>query len=566
MKTGSILTILAAVAAVVVAAVLASGGGGGGGGAKHGTSTGQAPSTAPAGAQQLSFVVSPEKEQLLKAVVAKFNASGEQVAGKRVFVSMKAMNSGDAENAIARGRLQPDVWSPAGSFWGRLLNLRADQPFVANDNPSIVRTPLVIAMWQPMAQALGYPRKAVSFQDIVRLATDPQGWASVGKPNFGRFKYVHTNPDSSTSGAEAVTGSYYSLVGKKEGLTDADVAKVAPRVKDLERSVVHYGDSTLFIEDQLCKGGLAYASAVAMEETTVIDFNRRRCSNTKLVALYPQEGSFFSDSPYIVLNADWVTPADRQAAAAFQKFLAREVNADLAGRYGFRPGDPEGKPAGLVSAANGADPTKPRRELSLPEPPVLNRVLTTWRRDRKPARVMLVLDNSGSMQDEDKLVHAKQGLLAFFRQVAPQDEIGLTKFSAKVTQLVAPAPFASNRDALTRGGERHHPRGRHGGLRRHRWRRSTRSSRAPTPSTSTRSWSSPTAPTRRPRSAASRCSIASRRRARPRATRCASSPSPTGPTPRRPSCSASPRRPAARAFTASTADIEQVYRSISSFF
>jgi Ca-activated chloride channel homolog len=63
---------------------------------------------------------------------------------------------------------------------------------------------------------------------------------------------------------------------------------------------------------------------------------------------------------------------------------------------------------------------------------------------------MLVLDNSGSMQDEDKLVHAKQGLLAFFRQVAPQDEIGLTKFSAKVTQLVAPAPFAGNREALTR--------------------------------------------------------------------------------------------------------------------
>ena len=86
---------------------------------------------------------------------------------------------------------------------------------------------------------------------------------------------MHTNPDSSTSGAEAVTGSYYALAGKKEGLTDADVAKAAPRVKDLERSIVHYGDSTLFIEDQLCKGGLAYASAVAMEETTVIDFNRR---------------------------------------------------------------------------------------------------------------------------------------------------------------------------------------------------------------------------------------------------------------------------------------------------
>jgi Ca-activated chloride channel homolog len=85
-KTGSILTILAAVAAVVVAAVVASGGGGDGGGGSKSGSTTRTQAVAPAGAQQLSFVVSPEKEQLLKAVVAKFNASGEQVAGKRVFV------------------------------------------------------------------------------------------------------------------------------------------------------------------------------------------------------------------------------------------------------------------------------------------------------------------------------------------------------------------------------------------------------------------------------------------------------------------------------------------------
>jgi Ca-activated chloride channel homolog len=443
-KPGHVITIVLAVIAVILAAILS---GWGNDEAKPG-SKGRGTVTAPAGSLKISFVVSPEKEQLLRAAVTKFNASGEQVGGKRIFVAMEAMNSGDAEDAIARGRLKPEVWSPAGSFWGRLLNLRADRPYVADENPSIVRTPLVIAMWEPMAQALGYPRKPVSFEDIVRLATDPRGWAAAGKPEYGRFKYVHTNPDSSTSGAEAVTGSYYALVGKKEGLTATDVARAAPRVKDLERSIVHYGDSTLFIEDQLCKGGLAYASAVAMEETTVIDFNRRRCSRTKLVALYPQEGSFFSDSPYMVLNADWVTPTEHQAAASFQRFLGREVSADVAGRYGFRPGDEEAAPAGLVNAAGGADPTKPRRVLSLPEPSVLNRVLETWRRDRKPARVMLVLDNSGSMQDEDKLEHAKEGLAAFFRQAAPQDEIGLTKFSSKVTPLVSPARFARNKEQL----------------------------------------------------------------------------------------------------------------------
>ena len=68
---------------------------------------------------------------------------------------------------------------------------------------------------------------------------------------------------------------------------------------------------------------------------------------------------------------------------------------------------------------------------------MLNNVLDTWRRDRKPAHVDARPGQLGLDADEDKLVHAKDGLLAFFRQVAPQDEIGLTKFSAKVTQLVA---------------------------------------------------------------------------------------------------------------------------------
>src|SRR4051794_16936257 len=436
-----ILTIVVAIAAVVGAAIYVKS-------SKDDSKPSSTPTAAhaPKNAVTLTMVVSPEKETLLKPLVKEFNAA--QTDAKPVFVRLRAENSGDTEAAIARGRERPDVWSPASAFWGRLLNLQADKPYVADENPSIVRTPLVIAVWEPMAKVLGWPKKQVSFDQIVKLATAPDGWEAVGKPEFGKFKYVHTNPDSSTSGASAVTGSYYAFVGKKEGLTEADVAKAAPKVKQLERAIVHYGDSTLFIGDQLCKGGLAYASAVAMEETTVIDFNRRKCRSDKLVALYPTEGSFISDSPYIVLNADWVTPEKKAAAAAFQKFLAEKVTPDVAGKYGFRPGDSQATPAGLVTAANGADPAQPRRVLSLPTPQVLNTVLETWRRDRKPANVELVLDNSGSMSDEDKLQHAKDGLVAFFRQVAPQDEIGLAKFSADVTPLVPPAPYRDNKARL----------------------------------------------------------------------------------------------------------------------
>jgi Ca-activated chloride channel family protein len=303
-------------------------------------------------------------------------------------------------------------------------------------------------MWKPMAQALGWPRKQIDFKQIVKLATAPNGWASVGA-QFGPFKYVHTNPDFSTSGAEAVAGSYYAFAGKREGLTTADVARVAPSVKKVESSIVHYGDNTLFIADQLKKHGMGYASAVAMEEVTLLDFNRDQAAGgPKLVSLYPSEGTFVSDDPYAILNGSWVSGDQRDGAEQFQKFLAEQITPDLAGRFGFRPGDPNVKPAGRVATANGADPAQPKIELKVPEPKVLDGVLTTWRRDRKPANVLLVLDNSGSMGEDNKLEQAKSGLRSFFSAAAPQDRIGLMKFSAKTQMLVPIRPFSQNKEPL----------------------------------------------------------------------------------------------------------------------
>jgi Ca-activated chloride channel homolog len=437
------LIVLGLAVIIVVVAIVASSGGGGSGGSGGG---GGGP--APKGALKIDFVYSPEKERLLVPLIRKFNDQKKQVDGKQVFVEGRVVSSGDAQKQIVKGQLQPTVWSPSSSFWGRLVNLQSDAGYIASDNPSIVRTPLVIAMWKPMAQALGWPRKQIDFKQIIKLATAPNGWASVGA-QFGPFKYVHTNPDFSTSGAEAVAGSYYAFAGKREGLTNADVARAAPNVKKVESSIVHYGDNTLFISDQLKQHGQAYASAVAMEEATLLDFNRSQPSGApRLVALYPAEGTFVSDDPYMILNGPWVSGSQRRGAEEFRKFLADEITPSLAGRFGFRPGDPNKRGSGLVSTSNGADPGQPKIELKVPEPKVLNRVLTTWRRDRKPANVLLVLDNSGSMGDENKLEQAKAGLRGFFSNAAPQDRIGLMVFSTRPRLVVPLAPFGSNRARL----------------------------------------------------------------------------------------------------------------------
>ena len=406
---------------------------------------------APKNAIKVSFAYSPEKEKLLLPLIKAFNNKGEEVGGRKVFVEGINAASGDAEARIAKGTFKPVAWSPASSLWGRLLNFEADQPLTPDEAPSIVRTPLVIAMWEPMARALGYPKKKLGFADILKLATSGKGWADYGRPEFGKFKLVHTSPDFSTSGLSAVVAEYYAATGKKEGLTEQDIADGAARkrVRDIERAIVHYGDTTLFIAQQLHKEGMGYASAVAMEEVTLLDFNRDRKAGTpKLVAIYPEEGTFDSDSPFFTMKGPWVSAEQAEGAKAFQEYLADEISPEIAAKSGFRPANRETAPVAPITVANGADPKQPERVLALPEPRVLAAIKKAWRRDRKPANILLVLDTSGSMNTEGRLKRAKEGLEVFFKGVEPQDSVGLTIFSDKIQPLIAPAPLTKNRNEL----------------------------------------------------------------------------------------------------------------------
>jgi Ca-activated chloride channel family protein len=402
----------------------------------------------PAGAMPITFFYSPEKENLLAPLIERFNASGASVAGKRVFIDASSPTSGEVQSGIASGKLEPIIWSPASSFWGRLLEHEADQDLIPEENPSIVRTPLVIAMWEELADAYGYPQRELGYKQLAELAVG--GWAVAGKPQFGPFRYVHTNPDHSTSGLSAVSASYYAAAGKREGLQIADIPRARAQVKRLERSIVHYGDTTLFIAQEMRRHGSGYASAAAMEEITLIDFNRKAGDGPRLVAVYPSEGTFVSDNPLYTLQGAWVTPEHKQAAAMFADYLKREITPEVAGSHGFRPADENAAPAGHVTAANGVDPAQPATVLSVPEPKVLARIKAAWRADRKPANVMVVLDNSLSMSEENKLQYAKEGLSAFLAEAAPQDRMGLMKFSSEVHELVPIAPMANNRKRLLR--------------------------------------------------------------------------------------------------------------------
>src|SRR5258708_13098294 len=105
----------------------------------------------------------------MNALIPEFNDARIKVGGDPVHVDGLAASSGDVETKIARGQLQPAAWSPASSLWGLLLNQEADKEYVAAKNPSLATSPVVIAMWEPLARALGWPAKAIGFADIPPL-------------------------------------------------------------------------------------------------------------------------------------------------------------------------------------------------------------------------------------------------------------------------------------------------------------------------------------------------------------------------------------------------------------
>ena len=316
------------------------------------------PRQAPAGAIVVSVAYSPEKEALFKQAFAAFNARKVTVDGRPVFAQGQNVASGAALDALRAGTLKPVIWTPSSSLWGRLLTQTADVTWVPRQNVSLFRTPLVIAMWEEQARALGWPQKQLGWADILAEAKNTQGWAKYGHPEWGPFRLGQTNPDFSTSGLSAVAAEYYAAAGKTEGLTMADVENPAVRgaVRDIQSSVVHYGDTTLFFAEQLAKRGPAFASAVAMEETTLVDYNARLRKNGKrLVAIYPKEGTFFSDDPLMVLDAPWVTPAQKAGAAKLVAYLSTPEVQSKVMAAGFRPADSSIPLSGNLTAANGVD-------------------------------------------------------------------------------------------------------------------------------------------------------------------------------------------------------------------
>lgn len=408
------------------------------------------------GTVEISIVYGSEKRAWMDDVVGRFNNSGQKTAdGATIRVTATPMGSTDSLNQILDGTIQPTVWSPASKIllpvandeWGKKNH---GAQLVTEDAPLLVLSPVVIAMWEPMARALGWPETQLGWTDIAELSASGKSWADFGRPEWGPVQFGHTHPDYSNSGITTIIAVTYAATGKTRGLTVADVQAPATAefMQKIQSGVIHYGESTGFFGEQMFNRGPAYLSAAVLYENLVIESrNRERYPNlsTPVMAIYPREGTFWSDHPYAILNAPWVSAEQRAAAEVFQAYLLDRPQQELALQYGFRPADPNVPVTAPIVPENGVDPQQPKTLLEVPRPDVLAAIRTLWVQNKKRVDVMAVLDVSGSMEEESRLEQAKTALRIFVEQLDADDGFGLTIFSNEASVLTPISPIGPKR-------------------------------------------------------------------------------------------------------------------------
>jgi Ca-activated chloride channel family protein len=404
----------------------------------------------------LNVVTGPELAGLLGQLAGDYAQGRHRVDGRCVQPEVRSDEPGAVVHYLARdwrrtGAPAPDVWLPASSIWADVLDARRDG-YVPDQRPKVATSPLVIAMPRPMAQALGWPKRSLGWGNLLAALRNPAGWAAFKQPEWGRVLIGKTDPHLSTAGMQAGVAAVLASTGKLEDPAKATRDRRLPAtVVGVERAPGPYAGSSTALLTDLQRAdergaALRFASALPLEEKLLRDYNLGNPSGNPetlgqhprpkvpLVAVYPREGTFVADHPFLTLQAPWVGDAQRRAAADFLSFLRSDPVQGRLLAAGFRTW--QGTAASDATVANGVIPSQPRRVLHHPPAKLVQAVTTNWERARKRGNVLAVIDVSGSMAGpvpgsrSSKIDLVKQAAVGALPLFSDEDRLGIWQFSS----------------------------------------------------------------------------------------------------------------------------------------
>ncbi|MGQ9489199.1 MAG: VWA domain-containing protein [Anaerolineae bacterium] len=415
---------------------------------------GQAPLRNPADAT-LVIAYSPEKAALIQELAAKFNAEKQRTPDRQLMqVRLVELTPEEMLNRVLAGEPEFQALTPDSSLWLDQLNRRwlqtqavtpgAIAPRLTGEPVRYAISPIVIAAWEDVARGLGWPDRPVGWKTLQTRAQQD-----------GNFRWSHPST-AYASGLLATLAEFYVGAGVQRGLT-AELAqdpKTIEFVSAIEKTVKFYGEAELAVIRRVAQEGPKSLDAFIVSEQLVVAFNTGVFGRppSRLVAIYPIEGTLWADHPLALLETAEVTANQRRTFQALREFLTRSESQTLILRAGYRPADLSislSGPASPLTAANGVDPAQPQTTLQLPPPDVVQVVQNVWTLTKRKTNVMLVVDTSGSMAGE-KLANAKAALRTFLAQIpGDQERVGLVEFNSGVVNIIELDTLAVNRALLS---------------------------------------------------------------------------------------------------------------------
>ena len=312
------------------------------------------------------------------------------------------------------------VWLSSNDY----LRLRPDAAKRVVSETPVMTSPVAIGVKNETVRKLGWKPDAVTWSDIENAVAD------------GKLTYGMTDPSRSNSGFSTLVSVASGLSGAQSALTDADVARATPRLKQF------------FAGQKLTSGSSGWLAAAYDRRGDIdalLNYESLLRSREDLTVIRPRDGVLTADYPLSTLafTSKDVRDDVRRLTDALRSPDIQRLITDKTLR---RPVVPS------VPPAAGLDTTR-RRELPFPgSRSVADGLLDAYENDlRRPSRTVYVLDTSGSMEG-DRLDRLKTALTELTGDFRDREEVTLMPFGSDVksvrTHVVRPEDPKAGLDGI----------------------------------------------------------------------------------------------------------------------
>ncbi len=342
----------------------------------------------------------------LDTVAQNFNNSGVTVNGKRVTISTRPIPSGLAMDYIKSRKHIPDAYTPSNELWGQMIDTSGVN--IQMIEPRLTGNVAGILLRQEVYDTFVAKYGEVTVANAVKASL------------AGDLKLGHTDPNLSSTGLNLIMQELSVLDPSNPVSSDA-----ATKFRQFQATVPVTSPTTDQLAAVAAKG---YVNAVINEAQT-----------------YPNQAELATgwvftpagvrhDSPLYALNNLSSEKAD--ALKLFANYAKADDSQALAGTFGFNQyNDYVGPSSSQYSG------------------PTLVSALKLWKKEKdggKPIITVIVVDKSGSMDQEDKLKKIQRALISGSNYISPSSHVGLLSYSdtSNITVNLPIGPFNDDQHSL----------------------------------------------------------------------------------------------------------------------